>query len=76
VNIDGLRSARQCGQKSHYVFLGHARRQALLRPIENVLIFKKQSRRHQGDKPPFSNERENAIARAWSCPYQTGQAAD
>jgi hypothetical protein len=64
VNIDGLRSARQGRQKSHYVFHRHARRQSLLRPIENVLIFKKQSRRHQGYELPLGNERENTIARA------------
>jgi hypothetical protein len=34
--FDGLRSARPGSQKPQYVFHRHARRQSLLRPIENV----------------------------------------
>jgi hypothetical protein len=39
-------------------------RQSLLRATKNVLIFKKQSRCHQGYEPQLGNERENTVARA------------
>jgi hypothetical protein len=64
VNIDGLCGARQGSQKTQYVVLRHSRRQSLLRPIENVLIFKKQGHRHKGYEQPLGNEREHTIARA------------